>query len=425
MNYFGYKRFYFSAVCLFQLQLSLWAQSNPAFTVDVQHFTVEQGLSHRNATVVFQDSYNYIWIGTNYGLNRFNGHNFQVFTKEKNGLVDNAIHQILEDDEQWLWVVNKTPFKGNNITFVNTHTLEVLTFEERFGTHDLLEGEIYSITIDDDKAIYISQKDLMWTYQNGQWSSRSIEGIGKYFQLHKNKEEEWLLKQILDDTVQLVLLKKDGHQEVLKSLKDRYRTFCFEDKQGTIWFKDGSSLYRKSNDEDEFQLFNISEQLSIPTTVGKTAFWLAGEDQKLLWFNKEKEFFVFAPDYAIVYDFKKEFAQINESHINRFCYDKQGNTWVTTNFGVYKIRLTPSRFSNYLSLPIDQYSVNEAKSIRGIHLNGQELWVNTTWNKDFIVNTQSNIVRLIPKYNTNHIFRPILYLADNEYITASEELVYY
>ncbi|MEM6699083.1 MAG: two-component regulator propeller domain-containing protein, partial [Bacteroidota bacterium] len=178
------------------------AQSPNNYTVDVQHFTVEEGLSHRNATAAFQDSYGYIWIGTNYGLNRFDGHSFQVFTKEKNGLVDNAIHQILEDDEQWLWVVNKTPFKGSNITFVNTHTLEVLTFEERFGAHDLLEGEIYSITIDDDKAIYISQKDLMWTYQNGQWSSRSIEGIGKYFQLHKNREEEWLLKQILDDAVQ-------------------------------------------------------------------------------------------------------------------------------------------------------------------------------------------------------------------------------
>ncbi|MEM6700435.1 MAG: two-component regulator propeller domain-containing protein, partial [Bacteroidota bacterium] len=414
--------FIFLIVSLFLATTSL-AQSPNNYTVDVQHFTVEEGLSHRNATAAFQDSYDYIWIGTNYGLNRFDGHNFQVFTKEKDGLADNFIQQIVEDDEQWLWAINSTSFKVNNITFVNAYTLEVLTFEERFGSTDLLEEEIYSITTNHDKAIYISQKDMLWKYQHGQWSSRNIEGIGKYHQLHKNSEGEWLLKQILEDGVQLVLLKKDGQQEVLKTLKDRYRTLCFEDQQGAIWLKDASSLYRKLNNEKEFQLFDISEQLSIPKAE-KTSFRLAVGNQQLLWFDNEKEFLVFAPDDAVVYDFNEEYAQIIESQINDFFHDRKGNTWVTTNFGVYKIRLTTSRFRNYLSLPIEQYGVNEAKSIRGIHLNGQKLWVNTTSDKDFVVNTPSNTARLIPK-NDDHIFRPVLHLKENEYITASEELVYY
>jgi ligand-binding sensor domain-containing protein len=59
-------------------------------------YTVKQGLSNNYISGIEEDSYGYMWIGTNRGLNRFDGSNFKQFlhTAEKNSLPDNAIFSI-------------------------------------------------------------------------------------------------------------------------------------------------------------------------------------------------------------------------------------------------------------------------------------------------------------------------------------------
>lgn len=46
---------------------------------DFEHYTVSDGLSDNNVTTVYQDSLGYLWIGTEKGLNRFDGQKFKHF----------------------------------------------------------------------------------------------------------------------------------------------------------------------------------------------------------------------------------------------------------------------------------------------------------------------------------------------------------
>ena len=56
---------------------------------DVRNFvqyTTVNGLSHNTITSITQDPYGYIWIGTNKGLNRFDGTSFQQFFRIAAGI---------------------------------------------------------------------------------------------------------------------------------------------------------------------------------------------------------------------------------------------------------------------------------------------------------------------------------------------------
>lgn len=74
----GTYRFWISILCFF-----VWA-SGYAQTVysieDFQNYSVYHGLSDNSVNALTFDSLGYLWVGTKYGLNRFDGNSFDVFT---------------------------------------------------------------------------------------------------------------------------------------------------------------------------------------------------------------------------------------------------------------------------------------------------------------------------------------------------------
>lgn len=76
-----------------------------------QHHTVfhhvSDGLSQNTVTSFAQDKYGFLWVGTHYGLNRFDGVNFKTFEydyKDSLSLRTNLIDCLLADGEGNLWV---------------------------------------------------------------------------------------------------------------------------------------------------------------------------------------------------------------------------------------------------------------------------------------------------------------------------------
>lgn len=69
-----------------------------------QHITTEDGLSDNAVTCVFEDRAGYIWIGTEHGLNRYDGQRMVTFPPGADGPKGRHITAVAEDDQGRIWV---------------------------------------------------------------------------------------------------------------------------------------------------------------------------------------------------------------------------------------------------------------------------------------------------------------------------------
>ncbi|MEZ4687070.1 MAG: ATP-binding protein [Bacteroidia bacterium] len=71
----------------------------------VESWGMEDGISHRDVQCVQRDDQGYIWIGTKYGLNRFDGYEFAWYTSETNAFQSDEINHILKDGQGRFWLI--------------------------------------------------------------------------------------------------------------------------------------------------------------------------------------------------------------------------------------------------------------------------------------------------------------------------------
>ena len=69
--------------------------------------SVAQGLSHGTVNCILQDRYGFLWLGTSYGLNKYDGHSFTVYKHnpdDPTSLSHNTVWSLFEDSAGVLWV---------------------------------------------------------------------------------------------------------------------------------------------------------------------------------------------------------------------------------------------------------------------------------------------------------------------------------
>ncbi|MEM6380977.1 MAG: two-component regulator propeller domain-containing protein, partial [Bacteroidota bacterium] len=101
------------------------AQSGPSakkWIISAQKPALKGGLSHNRINAFHQDQLGFIWIGTNYGLNRYDGHRVQQFYFDQLGFASNRITHILEDAQGFLWLIDaksyfETSLEVNQVIF--------------------------------------------------------------------------------------------------------------------------------------------------------------------------------------------------------------------------------------------------------------------------------------------------------------------
>ena len=100
--------------------------------IEFERFTIDNGLSQNTVYDVFQDSRGYLWMGTQGGLDRFNGYEFKQYEHESSdttSIIDGWIRSIQEDEDGTLWLGTA----NGNFGWFNP-------FEEVGGEIDLYEN---------------------------------------------------------------------------------------------------------------------------------------------------------------------------------------------------------------------------------------------------------------------------------------------
>ena len=75
--------------------------------LNFNHLTSDDGLTSNNTSCLLKDSRGFIWIGTDAGLNRFDGNNVKTYTHkigDSSSLVTNDINTLFEDELHRIWI---------------------------------------------------------------------------------------------------------------------------------------------------------------------------------------------------------------------------------------------------------------------------------------------------------------------------------
>jgi ligand-binding sensor domain-containing protein len=121
-----------------------------------QTLTEEDGLSDNRITCFMKDQTGFIWIGTENGLNRYDGHQFVIYRpgQSQRRISHEHINDVAQDRAGRLWIAT---WSGLNVLDPATDSLHVFTPDDD-AYRQKVSGIASSITWD----IYIDKTDRIW-----------------------------------------------------------------------------------------------------------------------------------------------------------------------------------------------------------------------------------------------------------------------
>lgn len=118
-----------------------------------RHLTTKDGLSNSYVKTFLKDSYGFLWVGTESGLNRYDGYGFKTYTVapgESDGLPTNDIHSLQEDGLGNIWIK-----WGYGILVYNRE-------KDSFNSDPAIFLESMGIEVDSVVNIHVDQNKDLW-----------------------------------------------------------------------------------------------------------------------------------------------------------------------------------------------------------------------------------------------------------------------
>jgi ligand-binding sensor domain-containing protein/signal transduction histidine kinase/DNA-binding response OmpR family regulator len=138
------------------------------------HLDVNDGLSENRTKCIIRDKNGFVWFGTSSGLNRFDGYEFQIFTKDPNdslSLFDNDINEIAEDFHGNLWIGTKT---GINLLDINTYKVRRIILRSSLPLNCADINYCTALTSDSSGNIWIGTHNGLFFISHSGGSVRHI-----------------------------------------------------------------------------------------------------------------------------------------------------------------------------------------------------------------------------------------------------------
>lgn len=340
-----------------------------------EHLTINDGLSQSSVRAILQDSYGFMWFGTQDGLNMYNGYVFEIFKNSRNdtsSISSNFIYDIKEDLQGYIWVATDNGLNRFNHNIKKFQRIDL----NNYLTGKSLSNSILSINVDDNN-IWFSTKDGVFKYNIedntiNKYKLNSLEDNirtdVKVTLFRAKSGNLWAITNMFG------IYRYDHESDIFEKIKytqtDNFPLIqlneIYEDKDGIFWFGSSAGLNRFNNKTGEHIIYKKEIEKLINETINTNIInsiieddfgnlWIATSGYGLIYFNKKsKKFVVYKNDLL-----NEKSISLDVAH--KVYKDRSGIIWIGTDgAGVDKM----SPFLNYFSLVKQSTKGLSIKSVR-------------------------------------------------------------
>ncbi|MES2733936.1 MAG: two-component regulator propeller domain-containing protein [Bacteroidota bacterium] len=382
-----------SIICLWVWMGALMSANAQVSDIHFNNLSTKQGLSHASVFCILQDSKGYIWFGTKYGLNLYDGYDFQIFGK-KEGLSSEYIQALYEDKDGYIWI--GTFDGGLNRYDRKTGKFTIYKNEPKKPT-SISSNNIYAIFQDRQRNLWIgtfggglckfnSQTQTFQTYQKELNNPTSINYNDVYSILEGSDGDLWLgtygggLCRFDPATEKFRTYLHRADDPTSLASDDVYS--LFEDKAHHLWIGTyGGGLCRFDRQTNQFTTYrhNPANPRSLSSNYvvaikedALGSLWVATTKGGLNRFDPSTE--QFTPYRNNAFDSRS----LGDDDLNALCLDRTGSMWVGTDGGgVSKFETQALAFTTFVSSPNDPKGF-DASSVTALYEDkDQAVWIGT------------------------------------------------
>ncbi|WP_316794501.1 two-component regulator propeller domain-containing protein [Pedobacter frigoris] len=309
------------------------------------HLMTENGLSQNSIFAITQDNRGFMWYGSRFGLNRYDGNQFKLYksdASDSNTLTDDYVTALYSDSQGILWVGT-----ANGLNRFNSRKN---TFERIYLTQESRPNRYNGI-----KNIYQDKKGHLWIATNH----------GLYLLLDRRTNH-------FISAGQFGLQPQIAKGEVLA---------IYEDDEGYLWIGTNNGLTRFLFNKRIYAIKTFTSSKTPGSISDNAVTGIIEDDQKNLWigtengglnlFNKNTETFA-----SFLHD-ERNTNSIVHNAIRRIIKNSSGELWIGTQEGLSILNPLTRTFRTYQHRKANLQSLNQ-NSIYSIYqdMNGS-VWIGT------------------------------------------------
>lgn len=347
-------------------------------TKSITHISVKNGLSHNNIYAITQDSQGFMWLGSQNGLDKFDGYQFQSYyhdPQDSSTLISANFGKLFTDSKNRIWIGTYT----GGLSLYNPTKNEITHFvHDQKNPQGISNDLIRAITEDKDGNIWIGTSNGLNKFIE---KDRTFK---KYFNEPDNSSS------IGSNVISDICIDKKGNMWIGTNVSlDR-----FDLKTEKIWSRENDPVFTNLNVTNVQSLFTDNED----------NLWIGTRNDGLFFYNtqtKSPKHFAYNPEKV---------SSIGDNRIQCIYQDTYGTIWVGTyNNGLSVFNKEKNDFTHIKNSPFDPKSLS-SNTIESIFEDrSANLWVGTRGGGINIIDLKPQKFYNVEKSNSgNSIAGPIV-----------------
>ncbi|MCB1647641.1 MAG: hypothetical protein KDI36_19420, partial [Pseudomonadales bacterium] len=314
-----------------------------------------QGLSQAAVSAITQDKQGFIWVGTQEGLNRYDGYEFQTFyhmDDDPNSLSHDSIWDLMVDSDGSLWIgtdsgLNRYDADSGRFEFYSLDTgLEV--GGRHVAVHTMFQDSSQRMWIGTSTGLVQLTGDgefISYTHQPGNPETIGRGSVRAIFE--DSQGRLWIGTELgglnLFDPSSGSFIRYESVAADPDTISDNYIRNIIEDRSGNLWlatFNGGVSIFNPATGEAERLRHTASLRVRALLMDQQGSIWVGTDGGLNLWNPATRDFERYTVDPTDIHS-------ISDNTVFEIFQDQGGVIWVGTFNGISKWNARTETFPHF------------------------------------------------------------------------------